>query len=180
MNSPSPLVIEVRGDPNRIGRGWISLAHNIFPCTLGRSGVAVSKAEGDGRTPSGVFPLRRVLYRSDRGAKPNTALPAEAIARDDGWCDDPKDAAYNRKVRLPHAGSAEQLWRDDGAYDVIVVIGHNDDPPVAGNGSAIFLHLAHEDGRPTAGCVAVSRETLAHLLRAAGPGSVIAIQPPAA
>lgn len=176
----SPTIVEVRTDPNRVDRGWITVAHHIFPCTLGRSGIAVSKVEGDGRTPAGVFPLRRALYRTDRGPKPATGLPTDEIARDDGWCDDPKDAAYNRKVRLPYAARAENLWRDDGAYDVIVVIGHNDDPPVAGAGSAIFLHLAHDDGRPTAGCVAVSRATMAHILASVGPGSVIVIQPPAA
>lgn len=31
-----------------------------FSCTLGRNGVTDAKIEGDGCTPSGVFPLREV------------------------------------------------------------------------------------------------------------------------
>ena len=49
---------------------------------------------------------------------------------------------YNRLVKLPYAASHEELWRDDHLYDLVVVLGFNDDPVVPGKGSAIFLHLA--------------------------------------
>jgi L,D-peptidoglycan transpeptidase YkuD (ErfK/YbiS/YcfS/YnhG family) len=45
-----------------------------------------------------------------------------------------------------------------------VVLGHNDDPPVPGMGSAIFLHVAREGYTPTEGCVALTREDLVALL----------------
>ena len=33
------------------------------------------------------------------------------------------------------------MWRDDGAYDLVVPLGYNDAPPEPGRGSAIFaLH----------------------------------------
>ncbi|HEY5346811.1 MAG TPA: hypothetical protein VIJ72_01360, partial [Rhizomicrobium sp.] len=73
-----------------------------------------------------------------------------------GWCDAPGDPSYNRPVRLPYPASAEQLWREDHVYDIIVVLGFNDDPVIAGKGSAIFLHLAKPDYAPTAGCVALA------------------------
>ncbi len=133
-------------------------------CALGRSGVARNKREGDGATPAGAFPLRRVLYRPDREPPPQTALPIAALERGDGWCDAPDDAAYNRLVRLPHAASAEALWRADAVYDLIVVVGYNDAPVVAGRGSAIFLHLARPDFRPTEGCVALARADLLAVL----------------
>jgi L,D-peptidoglycan transpeptidase YkuD (ErfK/YbiS/YcfS/YnhG family) len=93
----------------------------------------------------------------------------------DGWVDEPADANYNRPVSLPYPASAEQMWREDGLYDALVVIGYNIEPVVPGAGSAIFLHIATPDFAPTAGCVAVERETLLGLLPLLGPGSKIAI-----
>jgi L,D-peptidoglycan transpeptidase YkuD (ErfK/YbiS/YcfS/YnhG family) len=55
------------------------------------------------------------------------------------------------------------------------VIGHNDDPPVAGLGSAIFMHIAREDYSPTQGCVALARSDLEALLAMARPGDALAI-----
>ena len=63
--------------------------------------------------------------------------------------------SYNRFVRLPHEARCEALWRDDGVYDIVAVLGWNDAPPVPGRGSAIFLHVARPDGGPTEGCVAL-------------------------
>ena len=139
---------------------------HTFPCALGRSGVAADKREGDGATPAGDHALRRVLYRAERVARPRTVLPAAPLTPLDAWCDDPKDAGYNTLVRQPYGASVELLWRDDHIYDIIVVLGYNDDPVAPGRGSAIFLHIARADLAPTRGCVAVSRENLLRILAA--------------
>lgn len=138
-------------------------------CALGPSGVRVDKCEGDGATPAGAFPLRRVLYRADRLAPPPTRLALAALAENDAWCDDPKDPRYNQQLRLPYPASHEHLWRGDHLYDVIVVLGYNDAPVVPGRGSAIFLHVARPDFGPTAGCVAIALADLLALLVAVGP-----------
>ncbi|MFX6266199.1 hypothetical protein ABTF63_19150, partial [Acinetobacter baumannii] len=78
----------------------------------------------------------------------------------DGWCDDPAHGDYNRKVRLPFSASHEQLWRDDDLYDLVVVIGYNDQPVQQGAGSAIFLHVADPNFKPTEGCVAIELPSL--------------------
>jgi L,D-peptidoglycan transpeptidase YkuD (ErfK/YbiS/YcfS/YnhG family) len=155
----------------RIGDQWVR-------CALGRGGVIAQalKAEGDGASPAGVWPLRRVLYRPDRRPAPRTALPAQPIAPDDGWCDDPADLNYNRPVAHPYPGSAERLWREDGVYDLVVVLGYNDDPVVPGKGSAIFMHLARPDYAPTEGCVALARADLEALLARAKPGDAVEIK----
>ena len=145
-------------------------------CALGRGGAVHDKHEGDGATPLGCFPLRRVLYRSDRLAAPRSILPVTPLNPEDGWCDDPSDPGYNQPVTLPHKGHCETLWREDTGYDVIVVLGHNDAPAIPGKGSAIFLHLAAADYAPTQGCVAVARDDLLELLAAVGPDTVIEIQ----
>jgi L,D-peptidoglycan transpeptidase YkuD (ErfK/YbiS/YcfS/YnhG family) len=144
---------------------------------LGRGGVSGEKQEGDGATPTGTFALREVWYRPDRGEPPHTALPLRPISVDDGWSDDPADPVYNRPVRLPHGFGHERLWRQDGLYDLIVPLGYNDDPPVPGLGSAIFLHCARPDYGPTEGCVAIARDDLAALLRLCTIETMIEIRP---
>ncbi|MFO1128896.1 MAG: L,D-transpeptidase family protein [Rhodospirillales bacterium] len=158
-----------------VSTGRLSWPGGTLPCVLGRAGIRTDKREGDGATPAGLFPLRRVLWRQDRLPAPATALPLAPINPDDGWCDDPADVAYNRPVSLPYPARHERLWRDDHLYDVVVVLGHNDDPVVAGAGSAVFLHLAAADGSPTAGCVALAPADLLAVLARCRPGDALRI-----
>ncbi len=125
-------------------------------CALGRGGVGAAKREGDGITPAGAWPMRRLLYRPDRLVRPATFLPVTALTPADGWCDDPADSRYNLPVTLPYDARAEALWREDGAYDLIVPLGYNDDPVIPDRGSAIFLHVARPDRAATEGCVALA------------------------
>jgi L,D-peptidoglycan transpeptidase YkuD (ErfK/YbiS/YcfS/YnhG family) len=162
-----------QGDERHGGR--LAAGDMVVPCALGRSGVTGHKQEGDGASPAGTWPLRRVLFRPDRIQPPATSLPVSAISPDDGWCDDPADAHYNCPVKLPYGASAERLWRDDELYDVVVVLGYNDDPPLPGRGSAIFFHLATPGFAPTAGCVAVHRLDMIRLLAHCGPGTQLEI-----
>ena len=157
--------------------GELRWANRTCRCALGHGGVRIDKREGDGATPVGRFPLRRVLYRPDRLSAPTTLLPVAALSPDDGWCDDPADPRYNRPVQLPYAARHEKLWRTDALYDVIVVIGHNDAPVVPGKGSAIFLHLASADYRSTQGCVALARQDLLDVLTGVGSKDVLEIEP---
>ncbi len=157
--------------------GTASWSTRRFCCALGPAGIRPDKREGDGATPAGRFALRRVMYRADRLAAPATGLPVAALTPADGWCDDPADAAYNRPVRLPHPARHERLWRADAVYDVIVVIGHNDDPPRPGLGSAVFLHVARPDYAPTEGCVALALADLLAVLAEAKPGDSLVVEP---
>lgn len=146
----------------------IILGSATWPCAIGRSGVTPAKREGDGATPIGCFPLRQVLYRRDRVlAPPACGLPVAAIHPDDVWCDDPNSGSYNQPGRAPVNYRHERLWRSDGLYDVVVIIGYNDQPPIPNHGSAIFLHVARPDWAPTEGCVAMEigglLELLAHI-----------------
>ena len=129
------------------------------------------KVEGDAATPAGEFPLRRIYFRNDRLVLPKVGLPARPISEHDGWCDDPRSATYNRLVRVPNDWSHEKMWREDGLYDLVVVVGYNDDPPEGEWGSAIFLHIAREDYGPTKGCVAFAREDLLELVPLIGPAT---------
>lgn len=171
----------VTGLSQRSNNGWLRVGHQIWPCALGRAGRGHLKREGDGLTPIGRWPIRQVWFRADRRlplARP--AMPdIKPVRPMDGWCDAVGDRNYNRFVRHPYPASAEQLWRDDHLYDVVVVLGHNDRPRKQGGGSAIFLHVAEaaEDGslKPTAGCIALRPRDLRTVLHKIRPDSFVRV-----
>lgn len=136
-----------------------------FPCTHGRNGFTTSKMEGDGATPVGSFPFRRSFYRADRISKPITSLPLQAITPSCGWCDDPDSEQYNKYIQKPFDGSHEDLWLERNIYDLIIVVGHNDDPPAPHKGSAIFIHLTSHEKGPTQGCIGLDQVSLLKILK---------------
>ncbi len=156
-------------------RGVLEAGPVKIPCSIGRSGRKALKREGDGATPRGSWRLVSVYYRADRLGRPRCGLPVRALRTNDGWCDAPGDRNYNRFVRHPYPASAERLWREDGLYDLIVVLNNNQVPRVRGLGSAVFLHCTGEGFKPTAGCVAISRRALHRLLCRVGPRTRLVI-----
>ncbi len=148
-----------------------------FQCALGKGGVTgpAIKTEGDGASPLGIWPMRRLFYRADRLERPQTGLACIALRKSDGWCDAPQHRLYNRPVTLPFAASHEKLWREDHVYDLLVELGYNDDPVEAGKGSAIFFHLAREDYAPTEGCIALAQADMLQVLRVSDPGTLLVI-----
>jgi len=168
----------------------ISFGSQSASCRIGRAGFTPQDQgrEGDAKTPLGSYQIRFGLYRPDRLAPPPSPLPFWPLREDDGWCDDPNDPAYNRFIRRPftpsepsrkplcNTPSHEALWREDGAYDIIIVISHNDSPPVPDRGSAVFIHVAQPDERQTLGCIALAPETMVALLPHLTPGTVIDIR----
>lgn len=144
--------------------GWIA----SFPpidATIGRNGFAEpgAKREGDGKTPSGVYPL---LYAFGYAHEINTKMPYRQAGENDIWVNDPSSLDYNKWVRQGEttAISFENMKRKDGFYRYGVVIGHNIDPVVRGHGSAIFLHVWKRRDAPTSGCVAMAQKNLVHIL----------------
>jgi len=149
--------------------------HGARRAAIGPSGIGVKGGEGDGITPRGAFPVREIFYRADRIPAPDTELPLRATQKNDGWCDAPDDPNYNRRVTLPYPASAEHLWREDHLYDLVVVLGYNDDPVVKGLGSAIFLHLAKPGYSPTQGCLALAYEDALAAIAQLQPGDRVVI-----
>ena len=109
--------------------------------------------------------------------RPHSALNFIPINKSDGWSDDAMDVSYNRYIRLPYNKSHERLWREDRAYDIILVINHNDSPPIAGLGSAIFIHLSQINKRKTQGCVAIEPLVMSKLLPLIKNGTKLSITP---
>lgn len=157
------------------GSHSLVLDGQALTCAIGTGGIRQEKREGDGATPVGHFPFRRIFYRADRLPQPVGCPDAIPITADHGWSDDPADPTrYNRLVTLPYPHSHERLMRADAVYDVIVELGYNDAPPVPGRGSAIFMHVARPDYSGTEGCIALALADLLRILeRTAGSGAVI-------
>lgn len=180
--SPTDIIVTPVND--NATEGTLTLGDKVYPCALGKKGIAGIKSEGDMKTPAGSFPLRTVFYRYDKLSGPiYSKVPMMALLQEDGWCDDPEDAAYNRPVMLPYHASAERLWREDDIYDVIVILGHNDDPVRKGRGSAVFLHVAaegagHRKFAGTEGCIALKKNDLLEILPALSPETTLKVVTP--
>lgn len=141
------------------------MAFEPFDAVIGRNGFAPAgeKREGDGKTPSGIYPLKMTF---GYGESAKTKMPYRQALADDVWVDDPYAEDYNRwaKKSETQAASYEIMKREDNLYKYGIVIEYNTDPVIRGNGSAIFLHIWKCDCIPTAGCVAVSEEDIIKIL----------------
>jgi L,D-peptidoglycan transpeptidase YkuD (ErfK/YbiS/YcfS/YnhG family) len=142
--------------------GW-RLVFPAFKGSVGEKGFAAmgDKREGDGKSPSGVFPLGIAF-----GYEPSVAtkMPYRQATEDDFWVDDVNSEDYNKWVKgKPNAASWEKMRRDDDQYKYGVVIEYNTNPIVKGKGSAIFLHV-WRDGGPTLGCVSMPEEMVLKIL----------------
>lgn len=139
---------------------------------IGKKGFAPpgGKREGDGRTPSGIFPLVTTF-----GYEPSflTMMPYRQVTGDDLWVDDINADDYNRWVRrgTTRASSFEVMKREDDLYKYGIVVEYNTNPVIKGYGSAIFFHIWKGKGKPTAGCVALSEEDIIRIIRWLNPAA---------
>ena len=137
----------------------------IFKCSIGKSGLARSKFEGDKKTPIGKFTLGNLLYRKDRNPKPTTKLKCIPIKKNMGWCDDIKSKKYyNKLINIRKNIRHEKLYRRDYKYDFLVPINYNTKNTKIGAGSAIFIHLTKKYN-PTTGCIGLQKKDFLILLK---------------
>ena len=91
------------------------------------------------------------------------------ITKNCGWCDDIRSNNYNRYIKINNFQSSnfsyEKLWREDEAYDIIIVSSHNVKPTIKNKGSAIFIHCSFSDKRATSGCIALEKKDLFFLIK---------------
>ncbi|HET6418633.1 MAG TPA: L,D-transpeptidase family protein [Geobacteraceae bacterium] len=132
---------------------------------IGWNGFAAPgmKREGDGKTPSGIYPLGTVF-----GYAPSmdTRMPYRQATKDDFWVDAPDSPYYNRWVTgNVGAASFEKMRSDNELYKYGIVVEYNTNPVIKGYGSAIFIHVWRGEGIPTAGCVAMAEEEVLKLIR---------------
>lgn len=87
-----------------------------------------------------------------------------AMGNDQGWCEDPAQANYNRPVRVSMTSGVDHMWREDHLYDLTIVLDYNFLQRKRNVGSAIFFHHARPNLTPTAGCVAIRAVDMRKLL----------------
>ena len=135
-----------------------------FRCSLGKAGIKKKEKEGDNITPRGIFKIICIYYRSDRIKKITTAFKKIKIKKNMGWCDDPRSRFYNKEIKLPNKFNYEKFYRKDNLYDIIVPLNYNTNPILKNKGSAIFIHIANNNYKPTAGCIGIKKSNLIKLL----------------
>ena len=135
-----------------------------FKCCIGKKGLKTKKAEGDLATPKGTYLLKKLYYRSDKFKKIETLIPKTRIKKNMGWCNDPKHRFYNSLIKISKKVKHEKMYRKDRKYDLVIVIDYNLKKPIPFKGSAIFIHLT-QNYKPTAGCIALSKNDMLVLLK---------------
>ena len=134
-------------------------------CAIGKRGIGIKQKEGDLITPKGKFKVNYIMYRKDRIRNLKSKIKIIPIKKDMGWCNDASSHRYNKLVKFPFKYSAEQLYRSDNIYDIILVLNYNLDPIRKGKGSAIFIHIAKKNYENTLGCIAVSKKDLKKIIK---------------
>lgn len=163
----------------RPGGPWTPVGARV-PTSLGRNGLAwgrglhgqgapeacegVTKVEGDGRSPAGVFTLGAV-YGDTAGAG---AFAYRVLTPSWRCPDDPASSFYNQVLDAntvtPDWNSSEAMVRADGLYHWVVFVDHNTAPRVARGGSCIFVHVWGGAASTTSGCTSIDRVALEALL----------------
>ena len=126
-------------------------------CCIGKKGISKNKIEGDLQTPSGIFKLGNLYWRSDRIKKPETKLFCKKIKKNMGWCNDSNSIYYNKEIQINKKIKHEKLYRHDYKYDLFILIKYNYLKVKKNKGSAIFIHLT-KNYKTTSGCIAVSKK----------------------
>src|SRR5215468_12558063 len=161
------------------GGDWSSVARP-FPVLFGKNGLAwgtglagqnesgLRKKERDGRAPAGVFEIGQV-FGYDAHLPAGADYPYHQVTDADVWSDDPRSPNYNRHILIdpknpPDNYTHEKMRSGDFAYQWLIEIRHNSDPPVPGGGSAIFFHTRRGVNRPTTGCTTMARPDLVKVI----------------
>ena len=137
---------------------------------LGTEEPGGHKAERDKRAPAGVFKIG-TIYTYDSTLPEGSDFRFHTVNNADAWVDDVTSPDYNKHVAIPDPANPPpwfekaKMRHGDFAYRWLVEIRHNSDPPVAGDGSAIFFHIRRGVDRPTAGCTTMAEANLVKLIR---------------
>ena len=154
----------VRPAPGQKSRALLQYGALTFPAAIGRNGRTVLKKEGDGKTPIASMRILDGFMRGDRLKNIRSPLNLKRVRSTMLWCDAPNHASYNRPVSEPFKASHEELMRQDGLYDICIVLDWNISTRSRNRGSAIFFHLIRPGYQPTAGCVGLSLRDMQRLL----------------
>lgn len=166
---------------------------------LGYGGLvpADDRRQGTGTTPIGTFAITSSFGRAK---DPGTRLAYTRVDRNDAWTYNPRvPATYNifqsvNKSWKSYGNYVEMLWDYGYQYDYVAIMDYNlprgpittkpngvrvtEQPGDLRRGGGIFLHV--DNGRKTAGCIAIDRGVMQDVMRwldpAANPVIVVALE----
>ena len=127
------------------------------------------KKEGDGKAPAGVFRLSKAFGYAPQ-EESGWKMPYLSLSPTLECVDDEKSKFYNTLVDTTTVAADwgshenEKMRRADDLYRWGILVDHNANPPVAGRGSCIFMHIWRGPGQPTVGCTAMEQSVLESLL----------------
>jgi len=162
----------------RLGRNGLAWGIGLHPTDL--SGL--TKKEGDGRAPAGIFKIGSesgYAFGYAKSISKKLNLPYKQITTKDLWVEDPQSPHYNRHILLKHAPKTTwekkaQMRQKDHAHSLKLFIAHNENtstkPATPNAGSAIFFHIWRGGGtKPTAGCTTMSESNLKTMISKVDP-----------
>ncbi|SKB72889.1 L,D-transpeptidase family protein [Daejeonella lutea] len=155
---------------------WQAVFTDI-PIVTGRNGLAWGKGlhddklnrgklkkEGDGKAPAGIFYLSGLFGYKDISSKMNSLK----VDQNTFCVDDVKSAFYNQIVKSDTVkkdwDSAETMRMKSDVYKFGIFVDYNVKPAVPGKGSCIFMHIWSKNNAPTAGCTAMTEESILRLI----------------
>ena len=155
-----PLAITV----GSAGLGW---GRGLHGSALSAGPV---KREGDRRAPAGAFSLSAVYGYASADAVEGLSMPYIPLDSTTVCVDDPTSRYYNMIVDRHNVvekdwRSAERMRSTGPWYRWGVVVDHNAEPRIPGDGSCIFLHVWGYPSEPTTGCTSFTEEDLVALLK---------------
>src|ERR1700677_428899 len=135
---------------------------------LGTDEPGTHKVEHDGRAPAGVFKIG-MIYTYDTKLPGGSDYPFHTLTANDAWVDDVTLPEYNKFVTVdpknpPPWFEKQKMRLGDFAYRWLVDIRHNEDPPVPGDGGAIFFTIRRGETPTTGGCTTMASDDLARLI----------------
>ncbi|HET9282382.1 MAG TPA: L,D-transpeptidase family protein [Candidatus Angelobacter sp.] len=182
-NWNSPQGVLRRYERSKANKKWQAAGESIA-VMVGKSGLAWGsgivhvdalisstsdpvKKEGDSRAPAGVFRLSKVFGYAPQ-AQPEWKMPYLGLTSSVECVDDTASKFYNhvvdRSTVSPDWNSSEHMLRSDDLYRWGILVDHNAAPPLAGEGSCIFMHIWRGPSQPTVGCTAMPQTDLESLI----------------
>jgi L,D-peptidoglycan transpeptidase YkuD (ErfK/YbiS/YcfS/YnhG family) len=153
----------------RKGLGWGIGRHKASSSSSSANTDGPVKKEGDGKAPAGVFALGPAFGYASASSNSWIKLPYVHATEMLQCVDDPQSEHYNQLVDITKQkltwGSHENMLLPDNQYRLGVVVNHNANPPVAGAGSCIFIHIWKGAATGTSGCTAMAPQDVEKLLR---------------
>ncbi len=158
---------EINGPPFRVvlGRGGLGWGLGMHP--LPQTGP--QKAEGDGRSPAGIFRLPYAFGYAAPDSVREIKLPYIQFTASVECVDDTNSSYYNiivnrQSVTAPDWKSSEKMRMSDDEYRLGIFVEHNSSPAQPGAGSCVFMHIWKGPDHPTSGCTAMSVGAMESLL----------------